>query len=1184
MLTVRVAGRPEDLLDDLLARLSIPPDDPFAPEWISVPSLGFRTWLQLQLAQRLGASGRADGIVANIEFPFPGSLRWTVLRAHSASLGQVDQDDPWQVDRLVWSVLHVLSEPPSELDSRLTRAKLPPGVALASRAGPIADLFDRYSVHRPDMLAAWSVRDDVGPDRQPLDDQRLWQPHLFRAVRQHIAHRHGVSDTPSERLGQALGMIRSGDLTVDHAPGGVLPRRMFVFGASVLSADTGPILDALGVHREVTVLLLSPAASVSQQLAQSVVAGSPTAGSRASWAFPRSTSEAAIDVEHPLLASWANRPLESAVLLGAGGIVPELVSTGEPASGTLLGQVQADLQRGVVTNGAWSGRAGDGSIQIHRAPGPTRQVEVLRDVILGLLRDQPDLAENDIAVVCPQLDVYAPVLGAVFGPSAPRGDQPQNGVVPALRYTVIDRNARSLNPVLDAMATLLDVLPGRFDLGSVRELLYAPAVQERFGLDGSDLGLLSDWVDQACIRWGLDGPHRERWGINPTYQANSWSAGIDQLMMGVALGDDLRDAPLPGGDPTVPATSSHALAVGDIAPVLLAEGDIASAGRLAAALRSLAHVHELLQSAENRTAKAWCQDLRTAADLMVAAPRFEGWQRARFDAALDDLLAASSGPDGEPSDIPITYGDLRRLLAPALEGARTRADLGYGLVVVARPSLLAGVPSRVVCVLGLDQDALPRGAPSGDDLAHVVPFVGDRDPRSEARAELLAALGSARDQLVITCTSTDVRTNDAVPESVLLDELVDLLGITMGRSGKELREPEAAVVWTHPRQAFDRRNFISDGSTVPFSFDPTAFAGARALASVEDRVEGDQVLMAAPLEPAGGPAMLIELSELQWFFAHPVKAFFRNRLNVTVPSVSEGADAELPTSLRPLDEAAVGRDLLEVGRQLARPDDVVVDPETGDAVAEVRAVLDGYRARGLLPPPAASHPKMAEISQEVAAMLAMAERYDVRRPTPIAHPIDLVLPNGVRLVGSVNGCIDGARPGPVRIAFHRSRPRDEIWLALDLLLLTATLPATAWRGVAVARPPKGQTEPVTLAKEVLGATGTERQARATAALEVLVAQYQDGQCYPLRLFEKTSYAHHTGGKPAQAWDPAYGDSGPREGGDGYHVLAFRSLLYHELTQIEPGGYTLDGEAQRLWGTLAGALADIHADNDGGAQS
>ena len=216
-------------------------------------------------------------------------------------------------------------------------------------------------------------------------------------------------------------------------------------------------------------------------------------------------------------------------------------------------------------------------------------------------------------------------------------------------------------------------------------------------------------------------------------------------------------------------------------------------------------------------------------------------------------------------------------------------------------------------------------------------------------------------------------------------------------------------------------------------------------------------------------------------------------------------------------------------------------------------------------------------------MLAMAERYDVRRPALIAHPVDLLLPSGIRLVGSVNGCIDGARPGPVRIAFHRGRPRDQIWLALDLLVLTATDPDAAWRGVAVARPNKGRVEPVTLVEEVPGATGVERQANALAALEVLVAQYQDGQCYPLPLFEKTSYEHHARGKPKDKWDPAYGgDAGPREGEDRYHLMAFGSLTYNELTRIEPGGYSLDGEAARLWGTLAGAVAELHGDE--GAES
>lgn len=211
MLSVVVADRPEDLLEELVAHLGSPLADPFEQEWVSVPSLGFRTWLQQQLSERLGAAGRRDGITANIDLPLPGTLRWLVLRAHSAYCGAADPVDPWQVDRLVWSVLEVLSEPPGNLDARLTRAGLPVGVPLASRAVPIADLFDRYDVHRPDMLLEWSEGRDVGPASTPLEGDRLWQPYLYRAVRDHITARHDVTEPPAERLAQALRLIRSGD-------------------------------------------------------------------------------------------------------------------------------------------------------------------------------------------------------------------------------------------------------------------------------------------------------------------------------------------------------------------------------------------------------------------------------------------------------------------------------------------------------------------------------------------------------------------------------------------------------------------------------------------------------------------------------------------------------------------------------------------------------------------------------------------------------------------------------------------------------------------------------------------------------------------------------------------------------------------------------------------------------------
>lgn len=1181
MLTVRVFERPEDLLDDLAALLSVPPPDPFDKDWVAVPSLGFRSWLQLQLAHRLGVDRFSDGIVANIDFPFPGTLRWTVLRAHCAHLGHENRLDPWQVDGLVWSLIHVMSDPSSDLDHRLTRAGLPPGVTLASRAAPIADLFDRYSVHRPEMLAAWSDGRDTGPDGQALDKRRLWQPQLFRAVRQHIEQRYGVVAIPSKRLVDALDLIRSGDLAVDHSPGGLLPRRLFVAGLSVLPNDVGPILDALGEHRDVALLLLAPSAEVIGLLAESVPVSSRATLGSASWAFPRSNLETQIGPEHPLLRSWAGRHLDSALLLGAGGVVPEVVTAPERPAGSLLEQVQADLRAGAVTENAWSGRPGDGSIRIHRSPGPSRQVEVLRDVILGLLRDVPDLTESDIAVVCPQLDLFAPVLEAVFGPSAQRGEQPHHGALPQLRYKVIDRNARMFNSVFDAMAMLLEMLPGRFDFHSVRGLLQTPAVRERFGLGEGDLGLLSSWVDQARIRWGLDGGHRERWGIGPDHKANSWSAGVDQLMMGVALGDDLRDTPQHSCDTASASVPVHALAVGGIAPVVLGESEIGSAGRLAAALRSLAHVHGLLQGPDYRTISDWCGDLRTSADLMLACGRSEAWQRAALDAVLDDLMAASASPEGEPSDVRVTFGDLRRLLSPALDGSRARADLGHGSLVVARPSLLGGVPFRVVCVLGLDQDALPAGTTYGDDLADLVAFVGDRDKRSEARAELLAALCSARDHFVITCTSTDVRTNEAVPESVLLDEFVDLLSTTMGQSVDDLREPGVGVVQTHPRHRFDHRNFIPADSAPPFSFDPAALEGARSLATSGCRPDEDGILLDSPLGTPQGLSRSIDLSDLAWFFAHPVKTFFRNRLNVTVPVLSEAGDSQLPTSLSALDVSAVGADLLAVGIELPSPHDVVVEPGSGRSAAEVEAVINECRARGQLPPQAVALPKLAEVSIEVEAMLAAAERQDVRRPATIDHPIDLVLPSGVRLVGSVNGCLDGPHPGPARISFHRPRPRNEVWLAIDLLALTATEPERSWRGVVVCRPRYKEVEPVVLVKEALGSSPEERRATAVTALEVLVAQYLDGQSYPLPLFERTSREIYTHGRPNSTWDSSNGRA-PAEGEDGYHVTAFGAVSYFELRRLRPGGYSAVTEAERLWGALAESLVDV--DGDGQADA
>src|SRR5947208_13022938 len=75
VLHVHRAERADALADALTTILLEPLEDPFAPEVVAVPTRGMERWLTQRMSTRLGASrGGADGVCANVEFPFPGTL------------------------------------------------------------------------------------------------------------------------------------------------------------------------------------------------------------------------------------------------------------------------------------------------------------------------------------------------------------------------------------------------------------------------------------------------------------------------------------------------------------------------------------------------------------------------------------------------------------------------------------------------------------------------------------------------------------------------------------------------------------------------------------------------------------------------------------------------------------------------------------------------------------------------------------------------------------------------------------------------------------------------------------------------------------------------------------------------------------------------------------------------------
>ncbi len=62
--TVHVAPHPDALVGRLCDLLAEPPDDPFQPELVAVPTRGIERWLTQRFAAELSERGVGDGIAA----------------------------------------------------------------------------------------------------------------------------------------------------------------------------------------------------------------------------------------------------------------------------------------------------------------------------------------------------------------------------------------------------------------------------------------------------------------------------------------------------------------------------------------------------------------------------------------------------------------------------------------------------------------------------------------------------------------------------------------------------------------------------------------------------------------------------------------------------------------------------------------------------------------------------------------------------------------------------------------------------------------------------------------------------------------------------------------------------------------------------------------------------------------
>jgi len=913
----------ESLRDLVVAWIQQHPLAPLENEIVLVQSNGMSQWLKIALADYDGL-----GVCAAIAPQLPGRFLWS---AYQAVLSRADVPDvsPFEKSALAWRVYRLLPGLLHEPAFAPLRQFLDTDSDARKRhqlAESLADLLDQYQVYRADWLGDWALgvdqlRDAHGAPK-PLPVEQTWQAELWRAI---------LRDVPEEYRQASRALLHERFLAAlakaTRRPAG-LPRRIVVFGISSLPQQSVQALAALGQFCQVLLCVHNPCQFYWADIIEHKEL--LRAERRRQARKPQMPAEVRDEDLHlhanPLLAAWGKQGRDYVRLLDEFDDprhyrawfrrIDLFDDFGADGRRGLLQQIQqavldlSPLPAEPALRPALG--ADDRSLLLRIAHGPQREVEILHDYLLSLFAERQGgrrLLPRDIIVMVPDIDTYAPHINAVFGQIDP-------GDFRHIPYSLTDQSERGHNPLMVALETLLHVAESRFTVGDLMDLLDTPALRQRFAIKESELPTLCRWIEEAGIRWGLHAEQRERLGLLPGLEQNSWRFGLRRMLLGYAVG---------AGE-----------AWGDIEPYDEIGGlDAALVGPLAALLEALDACWRTLNL--TATPVIWGERLRTLlAHFFISTGDRDQLTLERLEESLSawEEVCLEVGLDEE---LPLTV--VREAWLSGVDEPTLTQRFLAGRVNFCTLLPMRAIPFQVVCLMGMNDGDYPRSQmPLGFDLmGHSSEYrPGDRSRREDDRYLFLEALLSARQRLYLSWVGRSAQDNSERPPSLLVGQLCDYIAAGWQADGEFAEDGGqrllARLTLAHPLQPFSRRYFLPAQAE---GYDPRLSTHAHEWRAAHDApVAGPSAELDAFVQEAP-----LSLETLGVFLRQPVKAFFNGRLKVWFDH-DEAADEEAePFVFDRLEEYSLGDELLQAG----------LSAEPGEAEEAFASAKKRQARRGQLP-------------------------------------------------------------------------------------------------------------------------------------------------------------------------------------------------------------------------------------------
>jgi exodeoxyribonuclease V gamma subunit len=796
---LNVSVSPELLAEELTRHLNGAGTDPFTADWIVTQTEGMNLWLRQRLALR-------QGIAANLRFCTPeeivsGLAYWL----------ETDMNDPLSKEMLRWVIYDILGTQDFRDAFPVIMAYYAENdVKRIALSEELADIFDQYQIYRVEKLKQWEL------DGLEEDEDFRFQCWLWRRVKTEYADqfsdRPRISDAILSKLSEADAKDRLGRRF----------RELHIFGVAIITPYYLRIFHALSSFMEVHLYLINPSPGIY-------------------WLDDRSQRQIArlmkkeIDISlvpmgNDLLLNWGSVIREAFLLLFRDDDMIDRyhVLESEMAEGQegLLQKIQLDIRDNLPSSQRRSLQAtdlNDGTITINGCFTPIREVEVLYNHLVSLVNDSVNgLSGRDILVLVSDIDLYAPLIRAVFG-NAPY----------KIPFTIADETVTSENNMFSALQMLLELDEYKLMTEDVMELLESPYIRTRFRF--SDTEAVREAVREAGIIFGLRGREEDE------TRFLSWEYGLKRMMNGICIsGETAYDD---GTDMCIPLDT--------------AEGE-----RCIDRIR-LHHFMKVLTSFlqdrnKDRTIGEWADFLQAMLEEMVFDPAEKDDEDYPVFLKLmdemrsvDDILKVKIGFDV------FCHSFLDRLS----KERRSRSFLGSGITFCTMVPMRS-IPFPVVAMLGMDMGKFPRKSSPLSFSLFNERHIGDRNIRNNDKHLFLETILSAGRSLYISYIARSEFNGEKLPPSSLVDELIDHVARGLGLDTDRLRDDWVTI---HPLHGFNSiyfkegglRNYLSENRY-------------RTGIEVSENTERSVIPVTE----------VIELENLLRFLENPPKTYLTQRLNV----------------------------------------------------------------------------------------------------------------------------------------------------------------------------------------------------------------------------------------------------------------------------------------------------------------